>query len=75
MSAPLNEIVITSIYKNNAGQRLPLPRRMAQCTPDMAAAIRTLSTELLQRGGSLFLSDLFRSYDMQLQSHMDFVNG
>src|SRR5262245_61275392 len=75
MSASLNEVVITSIYKNNAGQRLPLPRRMAQCTPDMEAAIRTLSAELSQRGGSLFLSDLFRSYDMQLQSHMDFMNG
>jgi D-alanyl-D-alanine carboxypeptidase len=75
MSAPLNQVVITSIYKNNAGQRLPLPRRMAQCTPDMEAAIRTLIAELSQQGGSLFLSDLFRSYDMQLQSHMDFLNG
>ena len=75
MSAPLNEVVITSIYKNNAGQRLPLPRRMAHCTPDMEAAIRSVGSELAQRGGSLFLSDLFRSYDMQLQSHMDFLNG
>jgi D-alanyl-D-alanine dipeptidase len=75
MTAPLNEITITSVYKNNAGQRLPLPKRMAHCTPDMEAALRAVSAELMQHGGRLFLSDLFRSYDMQLQSHMDFVNG
>lgn len=75
MSAPLNEVVIASIYKNNAGHQLPLPRRMALCTPDMEAAIRAVAAELAQKGGSLLLSDLFRSYDMQLQSHLDFVNG
>jgi hypothetical protein len=75
MTAPLSEITITSIYKNRDGQRVPLPKRMAQCTPDMEAAIRAVSADLEQRGGRLFLSDLFRSFDMQLQSHMDFVNG
>jgi hypothetical protein len=75
MSAPLNEVVIMSIYKNSAGQQLPLPRRMALCTPDMEAAIRAVGTELAQKAGNLFLSDLFRSYDMQLQSHLDFVSG
>jgi hypothetical protein len=75
MSAPLNEVVITSIYKNNTGERIPLPRRMAQCTPDMKAAIQAASFEVSRRGGNLFLSDLFRSFDMQLQSHMDFVSG
>lgn len=75
MTAPLNEIAITSVYKNNAGQRVPLPKRMARCTPDMEAALRAVGAELTQHGGHLFLSDLFRSYDMQLQSHMDFVNG
>src|SRR5262245_17972322 len=75
MSAPLNEISVTSIYKNKAGQRILLPKRMAHCTPDTEAAIRAVSTELERREGRLFLSDLFRSFDMQLQSHMDFVNG
>jgi hypothetical protein len=75
MTAPLNEVVITSIYKNNAGERIPLPRRMAQCTPDMKAAIQAAGFELNRRGGNLFLSDLFRSFDMQLQSHMDFKSG
>lgn len=75
MSAPLVEITITSIYKNAEGERVPLPRRMAHCTPDMKAALRAVGAELEQRSGRLFLSDLFRSFDMQLQSHLDFVNG
>jgi D-alanyl-D-alanine dipeptidase len=75
MTAPLNEITITSVYTNKNGERVPLPKRMALCTPDMEAAIRAVSAQLSQHGGRLFLSDLFRSFDMQLQSHMDFVNG
>jgi len=75
MTTPLNEITITSVYKDNNGERVPLPKRMALCTPDMEAAIRAVSAPVAARGGRLFLSDLFRSFDMQLQSHMDFVNG
>jgi zinc D-Ala-D-Ala carboxypeptidase len=75
MAAPLNEVTITSIYKNKDGDRVPLPKRMALCAPDMEAAIRTISAQLALQGGRLFLSDLFRSFDMQLQSHMDFVKG
>jgi hypothetical protein len=75
MTAPLNEVIITSVYKNSEGERVPLPKRMAHCTPDMEAAVRAVSAEITRRGGRLFLSDLFRSFDMQLQSHMDFVNG
>src|SRR5262249_44572585 len=75
MTAPLNDITVMSIYKNSAGQRVPLPKRMAKCTPDMESAIRAVSAEVAQRGGRLFLSDLFRSFDMQLQSHLDWLNG
>ena len=75
MTAPLVEITVTSIYRNADGERVPLPKRMAHCTPDMKAALRAIGVELEQRSGRLFLSDLFRSFDMQLQSHMDFVNG
>jgi len=48
---------------------------MAHCTPDMKAAVQRVSLELEARGGKLFLSDMFRSHDMQLQSHLDFVSG
>jgi zinc D-Ala-D-Ala carboxypeptidase len=75
MPAPLVEITITSIYRNADGDRVPLPRRMALCSPDMKAAVRAVAAELEQRRGRLLLSDLFRSFDMQLQSHLDFVNG
>src|SRR5215203_3414248 len=71
---PLVTIDVESIYKSH-GQRVSLPPRMAHCTPDMKAAIQKVGEELEARGGKLFLSDLFRSYDMQLQSHLDFVNG
>ena len=71
---PLITIDVESIYKSG-GQRVPLPPRMAHCTPDMKLAIQTVSAELRKRDGHLYLSDLFRSYDMQLQSHLDYVNG
>ena len=31
--------------------------------------------ELQAQGGKLELSDLFRSYDMQLQAHLDYTSG
>ncbi|HEY6187245.1 MAG TPA: hypothetical protein VIW80_06195 [Pyrinomonadaceae bacterium] len=74
MKTPLNDIAILSIYKNAAGARMPLPKKMARCTPDMQKAINDASAALEAKGGHLYLSDLFRSYDMQFQSHMDWVN-
>jgi D-alanyl-D-alanine dipeptidase len=74
MTTPLNDIAILSIYKNAAGARALLPKKMARCTPDMAKAIQDASAALEAKGGHLYLSDLFRSYDMQFQSHMDWVN-
>lgn len=73
MKSPLIPISILSIYKNSLGDRLPLPNRMAQCTPDTYTAIFKIATALAKKGGKLILSDLFRSYDMQAQSHQDFI--
>ncbi|WP_461149821.1 M15 family metallopeptidase domain-containing protein [Spirosoma pulveris] len=75
MKSPLIPIDIISIYTNKLGDRLPLPMRMAKCTPDTHRAIFNIATELAQKGGKLILSDLFRSYDMQSQSHNDFISG
>jgi zinc D-Ala-D-Ala carboxypeptidase len=72
MKTALQPIEIMSIYKVN-GQRVLLPKRMAQCTPDTREAILRVGQEIRERGGALLLSDLFRSYDMQLQSHLDFA--
>jgi len=75
MKSPLTPISIISAYKNNLGDLLPLPVRMAQCTPDTYTAIMNIAKDLAKKGGKLILSDLFRSYDMQMQSHLDFISG
>lgn len=75
MKSPLIPINIVSIYKNKLGDLLPLPTRMALCTPDTHTAIFNIAIELAKKGGRLILSDLFRSYDMQAQSHQDYIAG
>ncbi|CAM2157375.1 Peptidase M15B domain-containing protein [Pararobbsia alpina] len=75
MKTPLVNVDIPSIYKNAQGAPVPLPKRLAQATPDMANAIGMLAKDLQAHGGRLVLSDLFRSYEMQLQSHLDYVKG
>ena len=72
MSAPLIKVQIPSIYMSGT-TRLDLPSRMAKCSPDAKKAIFAIKAELVKAGGDLILSDLFRSYDMQLQSHKDYV--
>ena len=74
MKTPLIPIDVISIYKNKLGDPLPLPSRMAQCTPDTYAAIFNIGKDVAKKGGKLVLSDLFRSYDMQAQSHQDYIS-
>lgn len=74
MKSPLIPIDIISIYKNKFGDLVPLPSRMAKCTPDTYSAIFNIATALAKKGGRLILSDLFRSYDMQAQSHQDYIS-
>ena len=71
---PLVRIVVPSIYVSH-GVAVPLPARMAQCTADTKFAVGEVAAALKAKGGALVLSDLFRSYDMQLGSHMDYVSG
>ena len=66
---PLVPIDIPSIYHG------PLPKRLAQCTPDTKAAILAVAADLATLGFGLRLSDLFRSHDAQQQAHLDFVQG
>lgn len=74
MKTPLIPIVIPSIYEVG-GVKVALPPKMAQCSPDMKLALQNTAVDLKSAGGRLLLSDLFRSYDMQLGSHLDFVSG
>lgn len=74
MKTPLKSIKFPSIYVV-AGKPVDLPTRMAKCTPDTKSAIEAIATEVAAKGGKLVLSDLFRSYEMQLQAHSDYVAG
>lgn len=75
MKTPLVPINIISCYKSPLGDLLPLPAYMAKCPPDMYSAIFRIAEELAQKGGKLVLSDLFRTYDMQLQSYLAYSSG
>lgn len=75
MKTPLLPIQILSIYKSSKGRPVYLPSRMSLCTPDMYTAILGIKEEVESLGGQLFLSDLFRSYDMQFQANLDYVSG
>jgi hypothetical protein len=69
MFAPLEDIQFKSIYGGD------LPKRMAHCTPDMLTAVRLVAADVKAAGGELILSDMYRSYDMQFQAHLDYVSG
>ena len=73
MTTPLLSIQVPSIYFV-AGQRTLLPKRMALATPDMKMALFELGNLVSGKGGAFILSDLYRSYDMQLQAHMDYIS-
>jgi hypothetical protein len=74
MPAPLVKPLIRSIYEV-AGKRVLMPERMAKATPDLKRALYGIRDELEAIDGHLELSDLFRSYDMQFQAHLDFTSG
>jgi hypothetical protein len=67
------KIAVKSIYQVS-GKQIDMPSRMAKCTPDMYVAIHKIDAELRALNSELIISDLFRSYDMQLQAHLDYVN-
>jgi hypothetical protein len=73
MFAPLIPIQIISIYEVKKGVPADLPTRMAKCTVDMHKAVMGLAAALKDTGNALVLSDLFRSYEMQKQANLDFV--
>lgn len=73
MNTPILPVQVPSIYLVG-GQRTLLPKRMAHATPDMKMALHRLGGLVAQQGGAFVLSDLYRSYDMQLQAHVDYVS-
>jgi hypothetical protein len=73
MKTPLIPISVSSIYFDRFGKQAPLPERMAKCTPDTYNAIMAIADALQKKGGQLILSDLFRSYEMQTRSNLDYL--
>ena len=73
MTTSLVRPIIMSIYEVNK-QRVLMPKRMALSTPDMKKAMYGIRTDVQASGGQFALSDLFRSYDMQLQAHVEFIS-
>jgi hypothetical protein len=73
MFAPLIPIKIASVYKDD-GRPIDLPKRMAKCSVDMHRALTNLVAAMTGMENAIVLSDLYRSFDMQMQSHLDFVN-
>ena len=71
MPIPLMPVEILSTYFDKSKQRLNLPKRLAQCTPDTKTAVMNVKADLEAKGVKLFLSDMFRSHDMQLQAHIE----
>lgn len=69
----LKSIIFPSIYQVN-GSPVPMPKRMAQCTPDLHDALFALQDKL-PAPSRIILSDLYRSHDMQLQAHLDYITG
>ncbi len=74
MSNRLLSVSIQSIYEKN-GEKQLLPKRMAFCAHDMSTALAAIEVAVTAQGGIFRLSDLFRSYDMQLQAHLDYTSG
>src|SRR6478735_9201943 len=71
---PLIRIEFPSIYMPH-NVPVSLPERMAWCPADMKSCLFRASDAVRAKGGELKLSDLFRSYDMQLGSYNDYASG
>ncbi len=65
---------IPSIYMLR-GERVMLPRRMAYATPDTKEAIIALNQAVHSEQGEFYLSDGFRSDEVQLRAHLDWKSG
>src|SRR5262249_42314519 len=53
----------------------PLPQRMAKLVRSAAGALQDVYKDVVQAGGHLFISDMFRSADQQQRAHEDWKTG
>ena len=71
MSSKLVPVKIKSSYANLPFLRLPA----AQMTPDAAASLDQVRSEIEALGGCVRVSDMYRSSAMQAKAHQDYVTG
>jgi len=64
----------TSIYKRD-GVRVKLPFPLNQMVCTAIEGFHSMRDEVIALGGQLYLSDCFRTYDMQYQAHLDYTTG
>jgi len=69
----LISVVIPSIYMVR-GKRIDLPPPLNKLVVGAAETLNLMEQDVLAAGGNLYLSDAFRTHDMQLQAHLDYVN-
>lgn len=74
MPTSLVPVAIASTYTSGS-KPIALPAHLAWATPDTAAALSLLATDVAAAGGALRLSDLFRSRAMQAAAHADYLRG
>lgn len=72
LDGKLVKVVVNSIYGDHSQ---PLPERMAWFCPEAAADLHLLLIDLHAAGGELYLSDGFRSEEMQAKAHFDYLTG
>jgi hypothetical protein len=66
---------ILSYYKDKGGSQIPLTNlNGGQMTPDAAAALLELSEACLAKGGSLLITDCFRSVEFQAKTRKKYEN-
>jgi len=69
------QIVIPSIYRNSSGQRVVLPKRMALLESCAAHSLNLLANHITKIGGELYLSDAYRTREMQSKAREDYTSG
>ena len=63
-----------SIYMKG-DTRYCLPDRMALLRPNTVDMLMDLDDRVQMRGGTMYLSDAFRSHEAQLKAHLDWKEG
>jgi hypothetical protein len=72
----LNTVVkvnVPGIYGPTKGN--PLPKRMAKLVKPAALSLQKAYIEIVNEGGHLYISDMFRSADQQRKAHEDWKSG